>query len=112
MFHRCLVPMSWYYEYEFLMNQLTGKPDHGLGRFLCQPAGADFSYLACIYHLEEGFPTFAVCTCPSCMDVFPRMPLIFGNDMVHSWLSPDTAPESLFRHRFMSLVTDYEASWE
>ena len=64
------------------------------------------------FHLEEGFPTFAVCTCPSCMDVFPRMPLIFGNDMVHSWLSPDTAPESLFRHRFMSLVTDYEASWE
>ena len=108
-FHRCLVPMSWYYEAEVLFNQTTGKYDPGTGRFLCQPAGSDFSYLACVYHLEEGYPTFAVCTCFSCMNTFPRMPVLFGKDDVHAWLSPDIHPESLFRHRFMSIVTDYEA---
>ncbi len=109
-FHRCLIPMSWYYEHEYLLNHLTGKSDYGNGRFLCQPAGTDFSYLACIYHIEEGFPTFAVCTCPSCMDIFPRMPVIFGKDTVHLWLSPKAEPDSLFRYRFLSLITDYEAN--
>lgn len=108
-FHRCLVPMSWYYEAEYLFNQTTGKYDPGAGRFLCQPSGADFSYLACVYHLEEGYPAFAVCTCSSCMNIFPRIPVIFGKDDVHAWLSPDVNPEALFCHRFMSLVTDYEA---
>ncbi len=107
-FHRCLVPMSWFYEAETRLDGTTGSSIPGAGRYLCQPNGTAFCYLACIYHLEDGYPAFAVCTRPSLMDLFPSVPIIFGKETVHDWISPSQNPESLFRSRYISFITDYE----
>ncbi len=49
---RCIVPASWYYEWEHLINASTGKSKTG-DKYMIQAKGSNVIYLAGLYRLEE-----------------------------------------------------------
>ena len=93
---RCVVPASWYYEWEHLSGdggrKMTGD------KFLIQPEGKSVTWLAGLYRIENGLPVFVVLTREadeSIRFIHDRMPLILPEELVDEWIRPDAVPESL-----------------
>ncbi len=58
--HRCIIPASWYYEWEHFPMP-TGKTKVGR-KYLIQPAGASITYLCGLYRFEDELPVFTILT--------------------------------------------------
>ena len=58
--HRCIVPASWYYEWEHLTGN-SGQKKVG-DKYMIQPKGSSMTWLAGLYRIEDGLPVFAVLT--------------------------------------------------
>ena len=58
--HRCIVPASWYYEWEHLTGN-SGQKKVG-DKYMIQPRGSSMTWLAGLYRIEDGLPVFAVLT--------------------------------------------------
>ena len=91
---RCLIPMSWYYEWQAL--------DGGRNKikYAIRPRQAGPAYLAGIYRYEEGekLPVLSVLTreaAPGIAFIHPRMPVILPESLRDAWLSADSDPAAL-----------------
>ena len=94
--HRCIVPASWYYEWEHFTSS-SGKTKTGR-KYLIQPAGASITYLCGLYRLEDELPVFTVLTREpgeELKGIHDRMPLILAEDMVGDWINVDADPKEL-----------------
>jgi len=94
--HRCVIPASWYYEWEHLPAP-GGKQRTG-DRFAIQPQGSSVTWLAGLYRIEDGFPVFAVLTREPSEDlrrIHDRMPVIFPKETAVSWIDPSLDPSQL-----------------
>ena len=94
--HRCIIPASWYYEWEHLRNSegkiITGR------KFLIQPAGAKRTWLAGLYRIEDGLPRFVILTrqpSEAVRKIHDRMPLILPEERIDDWINPSGNPEEL-----------------
>ncbi len=58
--HRCIIPASWYYEWEHLIGN-NGQKKVG-DKYMIQPSGSSMTWLAGLYRLEDGLPVFTVLT--------------------------------------------------
>ena len=93
---RCVIPASWYYEWEHLTGD-GGRKKTG-DKYLIQPEGASVTWLAGLYRIEDGLPAFVVLTREadeSIRFIHDRMPLILPGELVGEWIRPDARPEEL-----------------
>lgn len=93
---RCIVPASWYFEWEHLLSN-EGKTRTG-DKYMIQPKGSTMTWLCGLYRIEEGFPVFVVLTREPGEEIrfiHDRMPLILPERCIDDWIRPDTRPEEL-----------------
>ena len=88
--HRCIVPASWYYEWEHRVRN-DGKKETG-DKYLIQPKGAAAVWMCGLYRIEDGLPAFVVLTREAgepIRFIHDRMPLILPEDKIGEWIRPD-----------------------
>ncbi len=97
--HRCIIPASWYYEWEHLVSadgrKKTGK------RYILQPRGASLTWLCGLYRMEKDLPCFVILTRPPAEDIrfiHDRMPLMLPERCVDDWIRPGTDPGMLLEN--------------
>ena len=105
--HRCIIPASWYYEWEHTKTP-SGKPKTG-DKYAIQPKGEQTAWLCGLYRMEDGFPVFAVLTREPTQylrQIHDRMPLILPKNMIQEWIRPDNKPEELLEYAVTDLVAE------
>lgn len=105
--HRCIIPASWYFEWEHLVSN-TGQKKTG-AKYMIQPKGASMTWLAGLYRIEEGLPVFVILTkepTESLRFIHDRMPLIFPRDRIFEWIDPSASPKDLLPFAVSELVAE------
>ena len=103
--HRCIVPASWYYEWEHRLGN-DGKKHTG-DKYMIQPRGATVTWLCGLYRIEEGLPCFVILTREPGEEIrfiHDRMPLIMPERFMNEWIRPDVKPEELLPHALTDMV--------
>ena len=103
--HRCIVPASWYFEWEHLIGN-DGKKRTG-DKYLIQPKGSPMTWLCGLYRIEDGLPVFVILTREPGEEIrfiHDRMPLIMPGDCVDEWIRPDAKPEELVEAALTEMV--------
>ena len=96
--HRCIVPASWYYEWEHL-TAADGRKKTG-ERCLIQPRDSQLTWLCGLYRIEEGLPVFTILTREPSEElrrIHDRMPLILPEEKIVEWITPGSRPEEVMR---------------
>lgn len=102
--HRCIIPASYYYEWIHLLLP-DGKKRTG-DRYRIRPKGAEITWLAGLYRLEEGFPHFTVLTREPSEEIrfiHERMPVILDSDCAADWIRPDKDPNRIVKYALSEL---------
>ena len=105
--HRCIIPASWYYEWEHLIGN-AGQKKNG-DKYMIQPRGSSMTWLAGLYRIEDGLPVFTVLTkepTDELRRIHDRMPLILPQDLIDDWIRPDTNPKDLLQYAVSDLVVE------
>ena len=103
--HRCIVPASWYFEWEHIVGN-DGKKRTG-DKYLIQPKGSAMTWLCGLYRIEDGLPVFVILTREPGEEIrfiHDRMPLIMPGDYVDEWIRPDAKPEELVEAAMTEMV--------
>ena len=103
--HRCVVPASYYYEWEHFTTP-TGKTKTGR-KFLIQPAGATVTYLCGLYRLEDDLPVFTVLTrepSEELKQIHDRMPLIISEDRITDWIDTSSEPDTILSSSLIDMI--------
>ena len=103
--HRCIVPASWYFEWEHIILN-DGRKKTGQ-KYLLQPKGSTMTWLCGLYRIEEGLPVFVVLTRAPGEEIrfiHDRMPLILPKELINPWIHPDTRPEELLGEALTDMV--------
>ena len=104
---RCIIPCSWYYEWEHLIGN-AGQKKNG-DKYMIQPRGSSMTWLAGLYRIEDGLPVFTVLTkepTDELRRIHDRMPLILPQDLIDDWIRPDTNPKDLLQYAVSDLVVE------
>ena len=94
--HRCIVPASWYFEWEHRVGA-DGKKHTG-DKYRIRPKEGELTWLAGLYRIENGLPVFVILTREPGEELrflHDRMPLLLPGELVDAWIRPDTRPEDL-----------------
>ena len=91
---RCLIPASWYYEWE--------KREREKIKYAIRPAADGIMYLAGIYRFEENkkLPVLSILTMEPAREIVfihDRMPVIFSEEHRGAWLDRSADPEKVLR---------------
>lgn len=103
--HRCIVPASWYFEWEHIIGN-DGKKRTG-DKYLIQPKGSPMTWLCGLYRIEDGLPVFVILTREPGEEIrfiHDRMPLIMPGDCVDEWIRPDAKPEEMVEAALTEMV--------
>lgn len=96
---RCIVPASWYFEWEHLVRN-DGRKATG-DKFMIQPNGSTHTYLCGLYRFEgnSSVPVFTILTREPGSDelkkIHDRMPLIMPRERIDAWIDPHADPSAL-----------------
>ena len=102
---RCIVPASWYFEWEHLQGN-DGRTRTG-DKYMIQPKDSAMTWLCGLYRIEEGLPVFVVLTREPGEEIrfiHNRMPLILPEKYIDDWIRPDTRPEDLLKEARTEMV--------
>ena len=105
--HRCIVPASWYFEWEHLTGN-DGRTHTG-DKYMIQPKGAAATWLCGLYRIENGMPVFVVLTREPGEGIrflHDRMPLIMPEDRIDEWIRPDAEPEKLLPYALTDMICE------
>ena len=119
--HRCIVPASWYFEWEHYLDK-GGRKRTG-DKYMIRPQGADtamnkgdvqetdpaMTWLCGLYRIEGGLPVFVILTREpgeKIRFIHDRMPLIMPKELVNEWIRPGAKPEELLPHALTEM--DFE----
>ena len=98
---RCIIPASYYFEWEHVLNAATGKTRTG-DKYRIRPKGSAVTWLAGLYRIEERsgiqVPVFAVLTREPSEEIrfiHDRMPVILPEEDIEKWISPDSRPDEI-----------------
>ena len=103
--HRCIVPASWYFEWEHLTGN-DGRKKTG-DKYMIQPKGSSLTWLCGLYRIENGLPVFVILTREPGEEIkfiHDRMPLIMPEDLVNEWIRPDADPDELLQHALTDMA--------
>lgn len=111
---RCIIPASYYFEWEHHLNPVTGKKRTGT-RYRIWPAGSSVTWLAGLYRIEEingiKVPVFAVLTREpgeKIRFIHDRMPVIFPDEAVDEWIAPYGEPREVLRQSMTEMECEVE----
>ena len=107
--HRCIIPASYYFEWEHVTNQdrrraldVGSVMDQTLRsekiKYAIQPNGSEVTWLCGLYHIEDGLPHFVVLTREpgeGIRFIHDRMPLILPKDRIDAWIDPSVPAEKI-----------------
>ena len=105
--HRCIVPASYYFEWEHLIGN-NGKTKTG-DKYAIQPQGSSMTWLCGLYRFENDMPFFVILTREpgeQIRFIHDRMPLILPEHMVNSWIDPDVDPDELVREAVTDVIAE------
>ncbi len=95
--HRCVIPASYYYEWEHYM-QPNGKKETGQ-KYLIQPKDEQFTWLCGIYRAEDcALPHFVILTRPASEEIafiHDRMPMMIREQDVDNWINPNVNADEI-----------------
>lgn len=94
--HRCIVPASYYFEWEHLKAN-DGKTKTG-DKYLIQPKDSTMTWLCGLYRFENELPHFVILTREAADPIrfiHDRMPLIMPKERINEWIKPDADPKAL-----------------
>ena len=94
--HRCIVPASWYFEWEHRIRN-DGKKETG-DKYMIQPEGSAAVWMCGLYRMEEGLPAFVILTREAgegIRFIHDRMPLILPEDRINEWIRPESRADEL-----------------
>ena len=103
--HRCIVPASWYYEWEHERGS-DGRSRTG-DKYLIRPKDSALTWLCGLYRIENGLPVFVVLTREpgeKIRFIHDRMPLIMPENLVNEWIRPDARPEELLPRALRDMI--------
>lgn len=93
--HRCVIPVSWYFEWEHDEKKRAGR------KYALKPELPGLVMLAGLYRMEENIPAFVILTRPaheSLTWMHDRMPVILPLREAKQWIRPDTDPDTAVRN--------------
>lgn len=88
--HRCIVPASWYYEWEH-RTRTDGKTETG-DKYMIQPEGSAAAWMCGLYRIENGLPVFVILTQEAeepIRFIHDRMPMMLPEERIEEWIRPD-----------------------
>ena len=94
--HRCIIPASWYFEWEHFTDE-SGKRKTGQ-KYRINPGNASVTWLGGLYRIENGLPVFTVLTkepSDGVRRIHDRMPVIFPQSVINAWIRPDADPATV-----------------
>lgn len=103
--HRCIIPASWYYEWEHLPSP-TGESRAGK-KYAIQPQNERMTYLCGVYRMEDTFPHFVILTREAGNDIsflHDRMPLILPEKEISRWIDPNANPHILLEAALENMI--------
>ena len=103
--HRCIVPASYYYEWEHLVES-DGKKRTG-DKYLIQPRQSEITWLCGLYRFENDMPVYVILTREPCTDIafiHDRMPMILPEHLLDAWIKPDGDPDVLVGEAIRDMV--------
>ncbi len=106
---RCIIPASWYYEWEHFTSS-TGSVKTG-SKYAIQPCNSTVTWLCGLYRIENGFPVFTILTrepSDELRTIHDRMPLILPREKIEEWIHPDSKPEELLPYALTDMVAEKE----
>lgn len=107
--HRCVVPASWYYEWEHTLSP-SGRTKAG-DKYAIASKGEEITWLCGIYRMENEYPHFVILTRePGDAVAFlhDRMPLILPEDAVGKWIDPNVNPHMLLSSALTDVAFEKE----
>ena len=107
---RCIIPASYYFEWEHLINPATGRKKTG-DKYMIQPKDCSAAYLAGLYRIEElrgiKVPVFSVLTREpgeAIRFIHDRMPVMLPRESIQNWLRPENKPEEIIKGALTEMV--------
>ena len=107
--HRCVIPASWYYEWEHRFTP-SGKPKTG-EKYAIMPKDGALTWLCGLYRMEDGYPHFVVLTREpgeSISFIHDRMPFILPQEEIDNWIDPKHNPHMLLDAALTDMVFEKE----
>ncbi len=108
--HRCVIPASWYYEWEHTLTP-AGKPKTG-DKYAIMPKDGALTWLCGLYRLEDGYPHFVILTREpgeSVAFIHDRMPFILPETEIDAWIDPNRNPHMLLNAALTDMVCEKES---
>lgn len=108
--HRCVVPASWYYEWERRLSS-SGKPRAG-DKYAIMPREGKLTWLCGLYRMENGYPHFVILTREpgeSIAFIHDRMPFLLPESEIDAWIAPERNPHMLLSAALTDVVFEKEA---
>ncbi len=102
---RCIVPASWYFEWEHVTGP-DGRKKTG-DKYQIRPKGAGLTWLCGLYRMEGGLPVFVILTREPgdrIRFLHDRMPLILPERCVNDWIDPRRRPEALLSEALTDMI--------
>lgn len=107
---RCIIPASYYFEWEHLKDPSSGKVKTG-DKYVIQPQGSEVTWLAGLYRIEMisgmKIPVFTILTTESLEEIrfiHERMPLIFPEKTAEAWIMHEIRPEELIKRSIREVI--------
>ena len=105
--HRCIIPASYYYEWEHLKSP-DGKIKTG-DKYAIQPTDCTTTWLCGLYRIEDGYPVFVVLTqepTEELVKIHDRMPVMLPANRIDEWINPATNPEELLGYTLSEMIIE------
>ncbi len=105
--HRCIVPATYYFEWEHLISN-GGKKQTG-HKYTLQPTGSTATWLCGLYRFEHDLPVFVILTRDAAEDIrfiHDRMPVIMPKDLINEWIRPDSNPVELVKEAITDIYAE------
>lgn len=105
--HRCIVPASYYFEWEHLKAN-DGKTKTG-DKYIIQPQNSSMTWLCGLYRFENELPHFVILTRDAADPIrfiHDRMPLIMPEDKISEWIKPDADPDVLIDFALSDMMSE------
>ena len=107
---RCIIPASYYFEWEHLINAATRKAKTG-DKYMIQPEESAVTWIAGLYRIEDisgiQVPVFTILTREPSEEIrfiHDRMPVILPGESVDNWIKPDSKPDEIIKDAMTDMV--------
>ena len=105
--HRCIIPASWYYEWQHLPAP-DGKSEKKI-KYAVMPRAGKMTCLCGLYRMEDGYPHFVILTREageSTAFLHERMPVILPKEAAEQWIDPNRNPHTLMECALTDMITE------